>query len=196
MRKKIIIIFSIIISILISTGYQITMAQTSNSCTSCPRKLGSLCKLEWDATKTGVCQSDQEWYYYEMNIPNTEVWIEVKPQPGLDVDLYATWNKRCPDIDDYDCISNSGGNGQSEVCHHVISTLRSPQYLLVHKVEGSGCYDIILSHSQPTTVKMTLPTTITSTGKTEVSPLTFILLGIVILVVIILFFFRRTLFKI
>lgn len=168
------------------------MVQSQNLCSSCPRPRNE-CKIEWNSVKKGICQSDQEWYFYEINAPNSEVWIEVRPEPGLDVDLYATWNRACPKISSYNCVSNTGGLGQSEMCHFIIPIKQSPQFFMVNKVGGSGCYDIFFGSSQPipaTTQSYTTDNTEpeSNTGK---SSFIFIFFGVIIVAIIVIFLLRK-----
>jgi len=197
MQKKIIILsifFSIIcfnlLTDYIQNNHSIVMAQ--NLCSSCPR-LEKECKIEWNTVKKGICQSDQEWYYYNINAPNSEVWIEVRPEPGLDVDLYTTWNKACPKILSYDCVSNTGGSGQSEICHYIISIKQTPQFFMVNKISGSGCYDIFISSSQPTptTIQSYITDSIKSDDNIGKSLFILIFFGIIVLTVIVIFLLRK-----
>ena len=92
------------------------------------------------------CQSDREWYKYQFYDLSTswEVWIDVTPTPTVNVNLYATWNNRCPFGDtppDYDCLSNTGGNGITEQCHDILPPPGEPrtdiQYFMVERAGGT-----------------------------------------------------------
>jgi hypothetical protein len=96
------------------------------------------------------CQSFQEWYLYDVTSTNFEVWINAIPTSNIDVSLYSTSDKSCPTTSSYNCFNNTGGPGQTEMCHFKLGEMDSPQYFFVNKVGGpvydlNNYYDIMLT---------------------------------------------------
>jgi len=197
MQKKIIILSISFSIICFSLATYTVMAQSQNPCSSCPKGVTFECKVEWNTAKRGTCQSDQEWYYYELMESAPGASIIVTPEQGTDIDLYAVWDKSCPSTSKYSCVSNSGGLGKPEECHYVFTSSNSPNYFLVRRVSGSGCYDILLSRYKSTPIQMTNPTTIQNIEipdipKTENNNLLIlIIIPIVIILIIIKIKFRN-----
>lgn len=171
------------------------MAQSQNDCSSCPKGITSGCKIEWNTPKKGVCQSDQEWYYFDLLQSAPGASIIVTPEKDTDVELYVTWGKSCPSTSQYDCISNSTGQGKAEECHHILTNFNSPNYFLVRRISGSGCYDILLSRYKSGPIQTTGLTTsfttipITETSSDEIGNnnlLIFILISIIIIIILLL----------
>jgi hypothetical protein len=165
-QKKLIVLtlfFSIIcfnmFSDLIQKRSYTVMAQDQNSCISCPKGVTFECKLELNIARRGVCQSNQEWYSYNIPELGSALSITVMPDKDTDVDLYTTWDTSCPSTSKYGCVSNSGDLGKSEECHHVFTEINSPNYILVKRVSGSGCFNILLSKYNPTAVEKIASTT-------------------------------------
>jgi hypothetical protein len=190
MQKKIII--SIIFSIVCFNLFIYSaMAQSTNPCSSCPKGITFECKADWNTVKKGICQSNQEWYYYELPESTSGASIIVTPEQGTDVDLYAVWDKSCPSTSKYICVSNSGGPGKPEECHYVFTSFNSPNYFLVNRVSGSGCYNILLSRYKVAPTQMTNPTSIQKIEipdiqKTENNNLLILIIIPIVIVVIII----------
>ena len=195
MQKKIIILSIFFSIICFSLATYTVVAQSQNPCSSCPKGVTFECKVEWNTAKRGTCQSDQEWYYYELMESAPGASIIVTPEQGTDIDLYAVWDKSCPSTSKYVCVSNSAGPGKVEECHYVFTSFNSPNYFLVQRVSGSGCYDILLSRYETTTVKTTQSTTSYTTIQNTITPqnktgknnlLTFVLIGVIIVIILLL----------
>jgi LPXTG-motif cell wall-anchored protein len=204
MQKKIIILSIFFSIICFSLATYTVVAQSQNPCSSCPKGVTFECKVEWNTAKRGTCQSDQEWYYYELMESAPGASIIVTPEQGTDIDLYAVWDKSCPSTSKYVCVSNSAGPGKVEECHYVFTSFNSPNYFLVNRVSGSGCYNILLSKYKsapiqttqstisPTTIQSTIsptttPNTVTPQNKTgKNNLLTFVLIGVIIVIILLL----------
>jgi len=100
------------------------------------------------------CQSLLEWYLYDVTSSNFEVWINAIPTSYIDISLNATSDKTCPitssTTSSNSCFNDTGGPGQTEMCHLKLGEMDSPQYFLVNKLSGpsydqTNYYDIILT---------------------------------------------------
>jgi hypothetical protein len=141
------------------TSITLTNCLYTPPCSQCPKRVTpDECRLVCNnpnepnpiVTTRCKCQSFQEWYLYDVSSTNFEVWINAIPTSNIDVSLYSTSDKSCPTTSSYNCFNNTGGPGQTEMCHFKLGEMDSPQYFLVNKLSGpsydqTNYYDIILT---------------------------------------------------